>query len=418
MHNLGSSRGSASTAVSRVVTVVIIVVIIAIAGGAAYFASTLSSTSSTISSSSSSVSTTSSSSRASTSSNVVSSSSSSSSGLVSSSLSTVTSTSSTSTSSSCSSSSTSYSSLTSLNVAIGVRVIPEGQLAVAQNLSIFQQNGLDVSLSLVRSNAQAAALESGSIDIGVVDSQALLTTDASGGDLVAIGSGASTLPFYLMVNPSITTAQGLIGKTVAIQIPNSASDFALDSILKAIGLNRSQIQVTNFQSPNDDLTALLAGHVSAAVITPPRDIVARASGFKQLGPSAQDAGYRDVQEVIAVTRPFLNSHQVVLQNFMKSMIEATKLMIQNASGVVHLLSVFGGYNDSITNQALPEFIPSFNPTWVFNSTDIPPTLQETLSYAPGVANLNVSNVLDQQFLTSLSGFTSCLWGGSIPTSRY
>lgn len=236
--------------------------------------------------------------------------------------------------------------------------------------------------------------------------------------MVVIGAMSSTLPFSLFVKPSITSAQDLIGKTIAIGSAGGSPNYAFYSILKTLGLNLSQVKTTYIPNDNTRLTALLSGSIDGSIQQPPQEFIAIQNGFKQLGPSGPDTGFRDLTAALYCTQSYLSSNPVVVQNFMKALLEATHAMFTNSTGVVPALSSLTGLNDSLINLALPAVLPVINPTWIPDNASIQATIQLILPTTPAVANLNMTSVVNTQLVTSLLPFTNSLWSGSIPPYKY
>lgn len=398
MRFASGKRGMSQIGISRVAVVVIIIVIIVIGGGAAYYVSTLSSSSSTSSTSTSSTHATTTSSSSSSSASSSSSSSSSS----------VPAT---------SSSSTTSQAPVKVTLAFPAPVITESYAAVAQSLGIFAKYGLVVNMTQLHSNTMPAALGSGSITFALMDGETPISADASGANLVILASDKQTLLYSLIVNPSITSPQDLIGKSVASAAANGSPDIALTYILNAMGVNRSQVKISYIASDNTRYSAFAGGAVDAAVLQPPFSVLALEQGFKQLGQTAPDTGFR-ILTTLTTTKSYLANNPTVVENMMKALLEATHDMYTNSSGVIPALTAFTGLNASIVEPSLQQVLPTINPTWIPDNATIQTTFNAALSANPAVASLKVSDVINTTLITSLLPFTNSLWGGSPPPYKY
>lgn len=306
-------------------------------------------------------------------------------------------------------------------------------------MGLYAMYGISVTTSIVFPPAAAAALAGGSLqftDFGFGD---WLQQSIANPNMIAIGiPSPKTSPFYLMVNPSITTPQQLIGKTVALGVPpGGPSEFSVQYILGTFGLNESQVQVV-FLPANLDLSALLSGKADAAVISPPRNIEAADNGFKQMGPVSTDTAF-STPDVLATSRSYLASNPVVVDNFLKGTLQAYRYIYVtmkivsgdtsslssaaeagvNATQVVSLLSTFTGFNTSLVRQTLKIYNDKnlLNPTMMNVSSTFQAGYYQVLARYPQTASVNVTDIQNLSLVNQLNapcGFVYNIWGGSPP----
>ena len=85
-------------------------------------------------------------------------------------------------------------------------------LVAAREWRLFQEQGLDVEIILMRSAAAAAALVSGDLDYQSGIGPASISATLSGVDSRALWSSTSQITYWLMAKPQYKSVQALKGK--------------------------------------------------------------------------------------------------------------------------------------------------------------------------------------------------------------
>jgi NitT/TauT family transport system substrate-binding protein len=160
----------------------------------------------------------------------------------------------------------------------------QSPLILAKEAGYFREQGLDVEFVSVRSSPQfVAALLTREIEAGVIGGTAAISGRLGGADIVLIGS---TKPYFaggLSVRPEIATPEDLRGKRIGITTKGSNPEMMVRALLPRLGLDpeRDVALLVTGNNP-ETLSALVAGSVDAASLTPPGDERARNMGFPTL----------------------------------------------------------------------------------------------------------------------------------------
>lgn len=108
---------------------------------------------------------------------------------------------------------------------------------MAKELGAFEKQGLSVDLVYISSGALAIqALVGGSAHAALGASNAVVSAILKGAPIIAVGSDTNRPTMILWVQPEITGAEQLQGKTLAITRYGSTTDFMTRLILKKLGL--------------------------------------------------------------------------------------------------------------------------------------------------------------------------------------
>ena len=185
---------------------------------------------------------------------------------------------------------------------------------------IFRNNGLDVSLKLLRgSSSETQALVSGGVQSVISEANPALAAMAKGVDTVYVGNAANGLSMALVAEPSIKSVPELAGKSIGLLHVGALSDSAAHEVLPKLGLPLDKVKFQYLGDPATALAALLAGKVPAMVSSAPQMFEAEQKGYKIL---ADFSKYPHVSNGVLVTQTFLKQHPDQVTNFLKGLIQA------------------------------------------------------------------------------------------------
>jgi NitT/TauT family transport system substrate-binding protein len=114
---------------------------------------------------------------------------------------------------------------------------PSANWYIAQEKGLYKKYGLDVeSIFIPASSTNVAVLVAGQLKFGNGTGGTIASAAVSGANLVAVACFMNTLPYELIVQESIKTAQQLKGKSIGISRIGSSSDVIARIFLKNLGL--------------------------------------------------------------------------------------------------------------------------------------------------------------------------------------
>ena len=151
----------------------------------------------------------------------------------------------------------------------------------------FDERNLKLDIIFTRSSAQvlqqlaAGALDMG--DTGAFDPVRGVDQGAAVG-ILAIEAGPG--PFSLLAKPEIKTIKDLKGKTISVGETTDIARVYLDYMLKANGMQDSDVDALPTNSTVARLAALEAKAVDAAMLSAPASFKAASDGFVTLGLAA------------------------------------------------------------------------------------------------------------------------------------
>jgi NitT/TauT family transport system substrate-binding protein len=198
--------------------------------------------------------------------------------------------------------------------AVGIGVTP---LWAAIEGHLFQRYGIAAETEYVaQSPVLVASMIGGETPFAIAGEDAVIGADLKGGDIVILASGPERLVFQIYAK-GIDRPSGLKGKRIGISQFGATTDFIARYVLKAAGLDPERdASILPMGSQANNLRALEAGALDAAVLAPP-------TTFK-----AKDAGFAAVADMADYDLPFYTSPLVGKRSWMAAHPEATLEVVQ------------------------------------------------------------------------------------------
>src|SRR5262245_10679142 len=155
---------------------------------------------------------------------------------------------------------------------------------IAKEAKIYEKNGLDVQLILVKGSGQTStAILGGSLYAAPVALPTVMLADLSGADLVNIAHTVPGVQSKLLVKPEIKRPEDLKGKKIATSSLGSLGDFLFRYIIRKHGMDPARDVVwISIGTPPERLQALASGAVDAADLSYPTDAQGERMGFQAL----------------------------------------------------------------------------------------------------------------------------------------
>lgn len=193
---------------------------------------------------------------------------------------------------------------------------------LAKEGNFYTKNGLDVeAISIPGSSLALQAMLAGELSIIQLGGAASIQANLAGADTVIIATIVRKFLFWIYSQPGIGRMEELKGKVFGTTRFGTLSDLASRFALRAYGIDPERdITMVQTGGPAETVSAMVAGKVHAAAISPPATLQARKLKLKELlDMSKLDAEYH-VNGVVT-TRRFLKTHEDVVRRFLRAYIE-------------------------------------------------------------------------------------------------
>jgi NitT/TauT family transport system substrate-binding protein len=200
---------------------------------------------------------------------------------------------------------------------------------IAKDAKLFEKNGLDVELVLLRGSGQTSqAMVAGSLFASSVALPAVMLADLNGADLVNVAHGIAVQSSKLMVKPEIRKIEDLKGRKIGISSLGSAGDLLSGYVLRKYGIDTNRdvfwLAVGN---TGERLQALLNGAVDAADLTYPADAQAERRGFRPLLDARKEIVYPTAS--VVTRRKTIREERDTVMRVVRSYTEGIAFLKQN-----------------------------------------------------------------------------------------
>lgn len=151
----------------------------------------------------------------------------------------------------------------------------------AQDKGLFRDEGLEPQLVFVGGRLQVPALAAGEVDFSA-SAETVLRAAVQGLPLKVVVYMNSRMAVSLMAAPEIKNVPALKGRSIAVTSIGGSLDYAAREILARNGLNPERDARFVGIAQNEQMVALSAGSIQAAMLTPPYDSMMEKKGFRRL----------------------------------------------------------------------------------------------------------------------------------------
>lgn len=155
-------------------------------------------------------------------------------------------------------------------------------ILAAAHLGYFRDEGIDANIVLMRSDIGVKALITGDVDFAASVSS-VIKASAVGIPVKTVLNFFNGSFFYLITKPHFRDIQQLRGKTIGVSRYGSAADFDARATFRHFGIDPSKdLKILAAGSPGSRISALVAGHVDAVILSNTEKLPAEQAGMKAL----------------------------------------------------------------------------------------------------------------------------------------
>ena len=135
---------------------------------------------------------------------------------------------------------------------------------LAQDLGIYKKYGLDAELLFIPSTTTSlTSLLAGDVHAANVSGGAIASAVLAGAQIAMVSCYLNSLPYELVVNESIKSAEELKGKSIGISRLGSASDVAARALLRGLGLEPDkQVPIMQVGGSSERAAAFRVGRIA------------------------------------------------------------------------------------------------------------------------------------------------------------
>jgi len=279
----------------------------------------------------------------------------------------------------------------------------------ALDAGLYRKHGLDVELIFIQSSTMSVStVVSGDIDVANASGGAVASAAAGGANLVMTACYINTLPYELIVQESVKSAEDLRGKSVGISRVGSASDVAARALIKGLGLEPvKDVPIIQVGGPTERAAAFRTGRIVGFPSPPGTIHLAKGMPHRIMISTADFKKRFDFPYICSTTtKSYLAAKRDTVRRLTMALIEATHFLKTRKEETKRIIAKY-------TRQNNPQYLES---SWAANvklhervplvtreGTEV--QIKEALARKPG-ATLRVEDIVDDSIVRELekSGF--------------
>ncbi len=283
---------------------------------------------------------------------------------------------------------------------------------LAKEAKIYEKNGLDVDLILVKGSGQTStAILGGSLFAAPVALPTVMLADLGGADLVNIAHTVPGVQSKLLVGQEIKRPEDIKGKKIATSSLGSLGDFLFRYIIRKYGMDPSRdVTWLSIGTPPERLQALASGNVDAADLSYPTDVQAQRMGYHVLWDARKEVVYPSMS--VVTRRKSIQDDRDTVMRLVKSHVEGIAYFKSHKEFSLKVLSKYLRTND---HELLEGSYEIFKDDFISVPYPIMKGLEATYDYVatrkPEIRGRKPEEFMDPSFIAELdkSGFIKKLY---------
>ena len=272
---------------------------------------------------------------------------------------------------------------------------------VALDLGIFKKNGVGVKTVALEDGVKVfRAMLAGNLDIAQSPGTVTSIGISKGSQVKAILGTLYKFEASMVVRDNIKTMADLKGKRIGIQQPGGFADILSKSVLRAAKIDPKEVNFVSIAS--EDVPALVADQVDTAILHVEQEMLAREK-VPSLHAIARmwELQPKQMYTYYSVRDDTIKKHPAALQAFVKSVIEATRIMYTDKARVMPIMVKHTGYPEKIVSDTFDFLVKSC--IWDANTGLSPERVDFTADLMTKVGNIekgktpSYDQIVDKEF---------------------
>jgi NitT/TauT family transport system substrate-binding protein len=196
---------------------------------------------------------------------------------------------------------------------------------IAQELGFYKKYGLDSELLFIPSTTTSlTSLLAGDVHVANVSGGAVASAVLAGAQIAMVSCYLNSLPYELVVNETIKTAEELKGKSIGISRLGSASDVAARALLRGLNLEPDrQVAILQVGGSSERAAAFRGGRIAGFPSPPGIVYLTKGMPFRILISTADIKQRFEFPYICAATtRDYLQKNREIVKRVIMAHIEA------------------------------------------------------------------------------------------------
>lgn len=247
--------------------------------------------------------------------------------------------------------------LETVTMAIPTKSFQQVIYPLAQDRGYMREEGIDLKIVFIEPTPSIQAAMAGSVQFTAAGSSALVGVSKAGAPLKVVLAVNNRVHQWLLARPEVTTPKALKGKKIATTGVAAIATFMLKQILTKHGLDPNRDVHYIDTGTGNQLPALLAGVVDAAVLSVEQRYVGLDNGMKELFYYGNEV--KNSWGTLASTDRFIKEQPKLVAGFIKGALKALRYIRQDREGTIAAVTKFSGVDQKLAGRIYDDLIGTF-----------------------------------------------------------
>jgi len=248
-------------------------------------------------------------------------------------------------------------SLQIVNMAIPAKSFQMVIYPVAQQRGYMKEEGIDLRVIYIAPVTSIQAMLGGDIQFTGAGSSALVSIARASTPFKVIVATNDRVLQWLLTRPNITAPQDLKGKKIATTGVAAIATFMLKQILTKHHLDGNKDVIYLATDAGNQLPALLAGAMDAAVVSVEQRYVGVDKGMREMFFFGNEV--KNSWGTLATTDKLIKENPKMVAGFVRATIKALRYIRQDKEGTIAALLKFSGVTRQQANRVYDDLIGTF-----------------------------------------------------------
>jgi ABC-type nitrate/sulfonate/bicarbonate transport system substrate-binding protein len=248
-------------------------------------------------------------------------------------------------------------SLQTINMAIPSKSFQMVIYPVAQQRGYMKEEGIDLRIIYVAPTTSIQGMLGGDVQFTGAGTSALVSIARANTPLKVVVATNDRVLQWLLSRPDIASPKDLKGKRIATTGAGAIATFMLKQILTKHGLDGNKDPIYLDTGAGNQLPALLAGAMDAAVLSVEARYVGLDKGMKEMFFFGNEV--KNSWGTLATTDKLIKENPKMVGGFVRATIKALRSVRQDREGTISALTKFSGVSRDQATRVYDDLIATF-----------------------------------------------------------
>jgi NitT/TauT family transport system substrate-binding protein len=248
-------------------------------------------------------------------------------------------------------------SLQVVNVAIPAKSFQMVIYPIAQQKGYMREEGIDLRVIYIAPTTSIQAMLSEDVQFTGAGSSALVSIARANAPLNVVLATNDRVLQWLLTRPDLTNPKDLKGKRIATTGVAAIATFMLKQILNKHGLDGNKDPLYLDVGQGNQLTALLAGTMDAAVLSVEQRYVGLDKGMREMFFFGNEV--KNSWGTLATTDKLIKENPKMISSFVRAALKSLRYMRQDKEGTVAAMMKFAGVSQQQATRVYEDLIGTF-----------------------------------------------------------